>query len=429
MGESLASQIDIDSTESFYPERELRFKKVGRKRILNREIYLEAVKKLCSMSDSLIARDLCIGRNTVWRYRTDPENRDIIDEAKKYLEEISSLELLPNLLNFDVFKMIPIVKKYEQLLIDNKLAKEGRYRRLRGLYNMCVYLNCHPRKLNVYEVAKVVVKMRDADPNDVPKGLAYTTQRVYMRSFFMLYHDISPNFLTKIGIDSRETSGSGRYARERVTHDQRHEFIKALSKIESGDRFLELEEIAYFDYYTGTRKTATTEFNFNINRFWLRKDTWMLEVVDKGRGGIKEGGGIKWEKIFIGDALFKLNNYCSSRFNIIIDKLETELTKKVSWLFPIYHNISDEVSKIFRKAWNMIGINPDQPVHILRHTFAQDGLDATNGNYELIASLGGWKNVNVLKKHYGERSFTSRLNGLKEMMGIPVEKTDFYLEW
>ena len=69
------------------------------------------------------------------------------------------------------------------------------------------------------------------------------------------------------------------------------------------------------------------------------------------------------------------------------------------------------------------------PIHIWRHTFAQEMLEASGHNYELVASLGGWKNTNVLKNHYGKMSDTKRLEGLMIGMGLKPQIEPRKLIW
>lgn len=169
-------------------------------------------------------------------------------------------------------------------------------------------------------------------------------------------------------------------------------------------------------YYSGTRRTAMLSFNFESHRYELREDVWMLEVNDKGRNG-----GTKWEKIFIGSALESLKEYFVNRFKMDKKALEKEIAKNVDWLFPVYHDKEDRVTRIYKKIHKKPGIKTMIPVHIFRHTFAQDCLEATDWNYEIVASIGGWKSTTILKKHYGEMGRASKVRGLQKAIGLPVK--------
>jgi hypothetical protein len=62
------------------------------------------------------------------------------------------------------------------------------------------------------------------------------------------------------------------------------------------------------------------------------------------------------------------------------------------------------------------------PVHIWRHTSAQDLLFATHYNYELAAQILGWESTEVMKKSYGKIPDEECAIGLRGAMGLPVAK-------
>ena len=88
---------------------------------------------------------------------------------------------------------------------------------------MCVYLNKHPRKLNLEDVAVRVVDSRllFEEGNKAPKGLAYSTQRKAMRSFFINVHGIAGAILTDLGIDASDSPNLGKYAHQKVDKNVR----------------------------------------------------------------------------------------------------------------------------------------------------------------------------------------------------------------
>lgn len=435
MKESLASQIVVDTTEVFFPDMGLSSKKVNRKKISNYKItpefYISAVKRCMSLSDNKISKILDVDRSTVWRYRTNPNNKEVILESEKIIDSFELISFSDELIVFKNFKKIPIIEDFIDIMRrgSKPITKKVKSKRLRAIYNMCMHLNIHPRKLTAQIASDTVMKYKNVPLDKRPYGLSYSTQREALRAFFIGVHGIAGKTLTALGLDAGETPGSGKHSNQRVLPEQRREFLKCLAMVEKGDRYLELENLAIFTYNTGTRKSASLEFSFESNYYSLSKDEWVFEVIDKGKGGRKEGGGIKWKKILIGDALIKMKEYFVKRYKLALDKLEIEIPKKISYLYQTFHNKGDKVSKLFRKAFNIMGLNFDMPVHVFRHTFAQDMLDATDGDYELTASLGGWKNVNILKKHYGERSFMSRKRGLMEAMGMPIKEIVFNFGW
>jgi hypothetical protein len=64
------------------------------------------------------------------------------------------------------------------------------------------------------------------------------------------------------------------------------------------------------------------------------------------------------------------------------------------------------------------------PLHIWRHTAAQEFLDVTDWNYGLTAKTLGWDGTQALEKHYGKMPDGAQLRGLRKAMGLPVEKEE-----
>ena len=86
------------------------------------------------------------------------------------------------------------------------------------------------------------------------------------------------------------------------------------------------------------------------------------------------------------------------------------------------------IRSIFKLSYEKIGVKVGgedgiDVTHIWRHTFAQDMLEATNYNYEIVASIGGWKSTLVLKNHYGEIGDTQRIFALRKAMGENLVET------
>jgi len=254
-------------------------------------------------------------------------------------------------------------------------------------------------------------------------GIAYTSIRESARSFYMLVHHVSGEYLSSLGITKELTLGSGKYARQRVNEEIRGKFEKNLGDhVEGEHEYLEALYIAKFGYYTATRIGAILRFNFEDRNYSLDKGAWMLEVLDKG-----ENGGKLWEKYLVGYALEDFKQYFSKRFDVELEDLENELVNNTKYLFPGFVDDKGRIKysrirSIFKSALIDAGIpyKDFKPTHIWRHTFAQDFLRATNWNYELCGSVGGWESTITLKRHYGEMDKTPKINGLMRAMGLPI---------
>ena len=123
----------------------------------------------------------------------------------------------------------------------------------------------------------------------------------------------------------------------------------------------------------------------------------------------------------MGNLLEGFKKYCSQRFEIPLADLEDKLPLKTGYLFPSFVKEDGEpndtkIRAIVKPALIEAGIQYKDfpPLHIWRHTFAQEALLATNYNYELVASIGGWVNTRILKGHYGQMGGNSKGKGVDE---------------
>jgi len=390
--------------------------------------------KLNTMSDIEVAKELDVNQSTIYRNRLKPEYAEYIEKAEQYLDNLAQQTYTTALNNWEIFCKIPIIKEWDKILNIRRVTDARKKSVKKSIWHLCKYLKQHPSRLNVKEVAEFVVKIRDLyyEGKKQPYGLSYSTLREGVRSYFTLVKHISGEYLTQLGVDKSELKGSGIFAKQKISPEVRKEFEKALNKNSSiYTEYIELLALAKWMYYTATRINASLTFNFNERRYELTKDIWMFEVLDKG-----EKGGKLWEKYLTGFALKEFKEYCSNRFNISIDKLETELPKKTNYLFPSFVSSAESgkdgiVREVYRRSLIKAGLpyKNFQPCHIFRHTFAQDFLRATEYNYEQCASLGGWSTTYRLKKHYGELGKDPKINALRKAMGLPVEEEYFELNW
>lgn len=366
---------------------------------------------------------------TIWRFKKG--NPNTLLNAEEHLKQLSHLQFSPKIRFYPNFQNIPSIKRwiemYERKLVGKKKIKA----RLRALWYMCNHLKVHPIKCKPEQVSKVIVEMRDKTfrGEQPPKGLSYYSQREAWRGYFQMIRGVPGQIMSDLGVDAMASHGSGKHSKQRLTQAQREQFRQGLLELCRNPKnhfynyhYLEGLAAAKFMYYTGTRRAATCNIDFQNCRFELTPDFWMIEITDKGRRG-----GIKWEKVLIGQALDEMKEYISERFGITED-LETEVPK-IGALSPSYYGKENLLSSAYRQAFKVVGIRITIPVHIFRHTFAQDCLDATDWKYEMVASLGGWKNTYILKKHYGEMGRAPKIRGLRAAMGLPTEVVSKELKW
>ena len=419
----------------------------GRKAKVTVEKYLDAVRKKRTDKDITIAECIGVHRSNISRFKGRfPE---VVKRGKIILEEFTSVSFDAKTLTYEAFKKIPIVIRWEKVQFDRTCTVITVRGRIRSLYNVCRHLNVHPENLTLEQTAELVNKSKRAYYNDekYTRGLSFLTIRKPIRSWFELIHGVSGELLSSMGIHAESSKGSGSASKERVTKEQRMKFDEVLyesvckvinsntsfSQFKGHERniYLEMSGATHFMYYTGTRIGSTNPdtqgcFGTRLNnpKHVLSSNKWSINLIDKG-----EKGGLEWDKLLIGDGIIRLKEYISKRFNIDYDDVESKMKMIDSYMFPIIRTNYHLERIIMRSALEKAGVVTRNPNHIWRHTFAQDFLHASDWNYELCASIGGWKDTGTLKKHYGKMTEEAKERGLKKVMGLPVEDVTYLLMW
>jgi hypothetical protein len=401
------------------------------------EEFLDCVKRIFSLSDSKLAKCLGVGRTSVWRFKRDPENKEIVQEAMDYLESFNDETIDPKTMSFEIFRSMLPIRKWENSMRARRVGEPRIMAWMRAFWRVCKKVGVLPSKITVEQCAKLCVEQRNkyyaGEPQE--KGLYYSSIREGIRGFFMSVHNMSGLYLKNLGIGTEALLGSGKYSRQLVPQEVRHrleELLVSRTK-KSGDvAFFETLGNCKFNFSTGTRITASLAFGFESREFELKPHKWMFEIFDKGTRGTPR----RWEKILMGDLLEHFKKYCSLRFNLPIRNLESELPTITDSLFPAFIDAkgtpdTDLIRSYVKPALIDAGIpyKDFPPTHIWRHTFAQEALRATDYNYELVASLGGWVNTRILKEHYGKMGESAREKGLLKMMGVKLPDETYELKW
>ena len=380
-------------------------KEAGRPQALTESDLLEAVRKYATKSPTELAEKLGVSRRTIHRRLTKiPEER-----IEQIFRELAETELKPFQEEWDVWRQIPEVEDYA-LSLDKREVSEGRKQGyLRSIWHVSTYLKRHPKSLDIDECATLLVQIRKKKVTK--RGLSYDATRTAIRNWF-LTKGTSGQKLTSKGISGELGKGFGKMAHLRLTKEQRRRFIEALreivSKMNDYVASLTWELLPYWLYYTGTRIGAS--LSVRIEDFFVKtKHIWKARVVDKGR---HKKGRITWKKHCVGELREKLVRLIEARGNA-----------EHGLLFEGF--IAKNVRTVFREAYEKAGIPKElvkQPCHIWRHTGAQDLLDATDWNYELVGAILGWKDTRTLKQCYGKMGETVKERGLRKAMGLPVEE-------
>jgi site-specific recombinase XerD len=381
-------------------------KRVGRPRVLDQETLLKAIEKYATKSPTKLARYLNISRRTVWRVmkRTPEERINVI------FRELAETELKPFQMEWDVWLQIPEVQEYNLMLDKREVAKDTKNKYLRTLWYASTYLKRHPAHFDIDECATLLTILRKTKVH----GLSYDMTRMAIRNWFIT-KGVSGELLTAKGISGELCENFGKRAHDRLTKEQRRRFIEALHEIVNSmsDYVLSLtwDLLPYWLYYTGTRIAASLQVRIeNITPKEIDSmktaNKLRVKVIDKGR---HKRGRTKWWKLCVGELKEKIIRLLEARGN----PQQGLLFEGLSY---------QKVRQVFREAYRKAGIEVAQPCHIWRHTGAQDLLDATDWNYEVVASILGWKDTRTLKQCYGAMGETVKERALRKAMGEPIEE-------
>ena len=331
---------------------------------------------------------------------------------------------------FKIFFTIPKVKEfYESLRYLKKRTEKYSGRMVHGLHRICIHTGKHPAALEYIDVRELMIKI---GKNEVPIKDSETKKAI--RAWFR-FMEKSVDKLTEIGVDGvTERKGRDR-SMLKFNQEQRHRIMKKMEAItlynwkskrgrsipfgsqpELRAAMLQFPPVAF---YTGTRagtkrkdKDGKPVYDRGmLSMIWdhIRFDDGvvMIRVVDKGRRG-----GLTWFKRLLGEAAADFK-----RFHMDVGSPNT------GRVFPFDYS---KLLEFFNEVYEAAGIPKDiyagMPLHVWRHTAAQEFLEVTDWNYGLAAKTLGWDGTQALEKHYGKMPDSSQLRGLRKAMGLPVEE-------
>jgi len=380
---------------------------VGRKPKLTKESLLNFIAKYQTTSPYELAKLLTekegfeVSHMTVYRLlKQIPQT-----EIEATLKQLAESELKPYEMQKEVFLNIPEVQEYIRTLKTQKLSKIQFYKCINGLWHICTTLKLHPKALTIEKLPMLRDFVQNVEDGKIQTKVKAKAFIIAIREWYLYSVGISKEKLNKyIGSISPIV---GKYAREKIPIEKREEFLLELQKYLAEKGMIEQYPIylslVTWLFYTGTRINAS--LNMEIKDITWYEDYAVAKVVDKGRHKL---GREKWDKLIMDDLEKTIKYNLASRGNPQEGKL-----------FPLtYAN----VTKTFNEVYKRIGLKFKSPNHIWRHTSAQELLDATNWNYDLVASILGWKDTRTLKACYGEMGDSVRIRTLKIAMGLEVQQ-------
>jgi hypothetical protein len=301
-----------------------------------------------------------------------------------------------------------------------------------GLHRICIQTGKHPTALDYSDVKELMIKI---GKGEVPIKISETKKAI--RTWFR-FSGKSVDKLTEIGVDGvTERLGRDR-SMLKFTQEQRHKIMQTMEamtlcdwKNDKGfsipfgsnpDLRKAMLQFPPIGFYTGTRagKERIGKDGKPVSDRGILSMSWenikfeseglvIIRVVDKGKRG-----GITWYKKLIGEPAKSFRQFYEE-----IGKPET------GRVFPFDYQTT---VAFFKEVYGAAGIPSSiwagMPLHIWRHTAAQEFLDVTDWNYGLTAKTLGWDGTQALEKHYGKMPDGAQLRGLRKAMGLPVEKEE-----
>lgn len=395
---------------------------------INEEVYLTAVRKYRTINDSDLAKKTGVARTSIWRFRS--KNPEVYAKAKEILAGFDRITFSTDSVNdVAIFRQFPIIQEWVEIMEKKEVTDRYIQSSLQSIFNVCNALGVHPQNLDLDMLSDNVYKWKKAENEglEYPKGCAYNSIRIPLRSFMMIMLGVTGEQLTIKGIGAEHGKGFGSAAKERILPEQRQAImdnmrnavynVTANINMTDAERDLMVKEMKFlcvFMYYTATRITASLATKFNDQKSIYRDDYAEIHVLDKGKRG-----GIDWQKRLLDDGHRRFTAYVADRFDIPASKQRNMLPRFDSFIFPSLQDGKLE-GRIMRAVMDIVGIHTKTPNHIWRHTFAQDWLHAMDGNYEVGAEIGGWKDIGTMKRCYGAVSESIIQKGLRKSMGLPV---------
>lgn len=406
---------------------------------LTREKYLEAVLKYNTTTNNQLADKLGVNRSSLGRFLK--REKGLEEEAKKLLSHKDNIRFDDKAItDYDTFVQIPIINEWVSLMERRNIKAKGIRGNVFGVMRVSNAVGVHPAKFDIDLISDKVYDWKTAKENGepYPQGCSYTSIRRGLRSFFTLMLGITPDVLTMKGIGAEHTEGFAKASKEKLDKDDRKKIVECLrkaivevfeeEKIDTSDYpideyWLEMLGVMVWMYYTATRIDSSTDTYFNDIKSTYKPEIYNIHIIDKGRGS-----RIEWNKRLIDNGLYLFSKYIAERFNIPIDKQTEILPKFESYIFPL---LSDKTNSnnyriecaVMKRVQELAGCYKIVTInHLWRHTFAQDWLEAMEGNYEVGAEIGGWKDIGTMKRCYGAVSDRIIMRGLRRAMGLPVSK-------
>jgi len=308
-----------------------------------------------------------------------------IEKLEKKMER---MKIVPT--DFETFRKLEVIQELERQLrlkgdIDKTIVTN-----LKAIFELCQYKGKHPEDITIDDILEFLDWKRlewAEHGKDLRKqevlSLFSTTYISPLRVWCKFRGLPIPPALTTVEYHSP-------YRKVRITVDQRYALLKWF-KENYPERYELIRAVLIFLYETGSRANALTNVQF------LETEEFGVKVVyaiteEKGKRA-----RIRWEK-----------------------PINPKWYEYIKGRLPISQTWLEKIRAILKKGYEVVlpdGITKryalEHPIHVWRHTAANDLLEASNYNLMLVAQKLGWKNVQMIVNVYGtmDKAMLLKLSG------------------
>jgi len=392
----------------------------GKAMIAIKNNWKDIVYDICSgLSASDIAAKYGIGRMSFFRFLQKiglsiseiqkackkEEEFKRMTKQEKLRKKMERLKVLPA--NLDDFKKLPIIEEYIKQLRLKGNSQQQIYRNVKFVYEVCRHVGKMPEDLTIDDILSFIDYKRleweekGKDLRSQSVLAQFSSEYISPARMWAKYRGLPiPPALTTVEYHSP-------YRRVRITVEQRYMLLKWIKENYPNEYDL-LRAVMIFLYETGSRAAALTNVQF------LETEEFGIKVVyaiteEKGKRA-----RIRWEK-----------------------PINPKWYEYIRGRLPISESQLNRVRRILREAYDAVlpeGLTKkyamEHPIHIWRHTAANDLLEASGWNLMLVAKKLGWKNPAMIVNVYGDMDKAALLKLSGYNVDFQAAKHEFlYNEW
>jgi len=358
-----------------------------------------------------ILRDLGVTIPEIQKACREEEEIKRLSREEKLKKKMERLKMLPS--SLEDFMKLPIIEEFVRQLRVKGDTNETIKRNIKVIFELCHYKDKHPEDITIDDIIEFIDAKRlewaekGKDLRKPEVAAQFSTQYISPLRVWCQFKGLPiPPALSTAEYHSP-------YRKVRITVEYRYRLLKWLKE---NERLLKRHKLTYeevraaliFLYETGSRAQALTKKNTEIietEEYGVK--VWYAHTREKGKKYAIEWWkplSPKWVKYMLGHIPFENENKVNSLRKVLKLAYESVLPEGLTKKYALAH-----------------------PIHVWRHTAANDLLESTNWNLMIVAKRLGWKNPSMIVNVYGDMDKAALL----QISGYNVEfkKARFEFLW